>query len=1053
MTSPIAPPPLPPLPPNRRSKGWGGCLLALGGMMLIAALAGLALFRGERETAPVAWPAPQMPPVVVEHPSKARLEAPQGAFAENARLSITARDQVPSAEPFQREGPAFEINGYTLLSGQRPAAVDLPEGAAGDRAVVLFHSLGAWIRIPSHPVRLADGSPGRRAQLDGVHFPWILTVARAPDAAPAADLAEGPGRAAALARLEQLRITDRAAFLAELDRFNAMEQAEFRRTPSAGAPFSLVPSAHAASPSTTIAHPFAYGTDHLEKARIAALRAYGLIYHLDAGQAEARRSSAVKLYRDALHHLWEARRAVFAMSESDRAYQILDESNEQNLTYIYGGTLPLSQMVEVYCGTLAPWGLQFMRHLVADDDVHDRGFDVRAIPFFDQLPFVDVALPGGRKPVPLLRKDGQPSGKIHIELEHWQRQLVQELNILPDQALHFDIVRLYSPTVEDWNANDILSALKTGKSGVSALFAAALLYKGAAVGASVWAVYEIAAPFLEYWMVDPMVKEASREAARQKRGPTHLTLINLYDGAKLLGQRLLDSTASPLGGLTDIVFNCLIDFGEMERFERLRAETKAASSGVEGYRNWGGWWTTHFPLPPVVLMSTVQGPTKDRPNFENLWGSYLVEGRGTLSMALNHSALSPLRRGPYSLAECFRQQTDEWNLPLDDQLRAATPYGIHWKPVSPENWMRIWVDQAPDLQVVEWSLEEEALLPWARAAGLSLEKWMDAASVEVCYGTEWNDRYRLRPDPAGGTRRGHPLRAHLRPGGERRHRTFGLAILSPPIRGRPMPAMVPDDVGQWHAHPAYRMDLKAAKQYRIRLRYGETVLMDFPVGFHDRTIGAPTTGYQVPSSQFTIEVATVSPPRDPRPDIMEFLLPRGMLPSRLDEQSRTNLSEIGGPFPLDVAEQTIITSGFQLRQPPVTYDDNPLLPPMNADADMEAWQQRVDQASKNRKPDPPRARVTVRIGRPGKPGPLSEAMLRAGLELIARDETLQETSPGVLESGDTASRHAVVFRQGDLLIGLFGDDNSALTRQYVASLRPLLAKRAETVSAKAAPAP
>ncbi|MCA8987392.1 MAG: zinc ribbon domain-containing protein [Planctomycetaceae bacterium] len=1043
-------------PVHRKFFGWGGCAAVLGGLILAGVLVGLAVvYQFDSENRPQTndsqaphedpWPAPPMPARIVEHPSGARVEAPAGTFPESAVIKITVRDEAPSAEPFERVGSAYSIDGISLLTGQQPAFVDLPSGAAGERAVVLFRSLGTWIRIPSESIQLADGSAGRRMQLHGVPFPWVLSVAVAPESASVADLAEGTSRTARLARLEQLRITDLPKFFRELEHFDKSELEQGNLSES----FSLLSSAVADEPATSINSPLEYGKDHWNKARIAMLRAYGLIHNPKASDQVARRSSSIKLYREGLNHLWEARRAVFAMTEEEAATAVDDESNSQNLTVVYGGTLPLAHMVEAYCGTLAPWGLQLTRHLVAGDDVGARGFDVRCVPFFGNLLFVDVTLPGGEKPVPFLNAAGQPSAKAYVELERYQRELVQELWLIPEKAVHFDVVRLYSPAINEWNRHEILSNLKTAKSCVSAFFAVALLAEGAALGPAVWAIYEVAAPFIEYVLVDPEIKEIAH-----KGGPSQLTLISLYDGAKVIAQLTLAPGASPAGGLTDMVLNFLIDHKEMDRIEKLRAEVRAAANNVVGYKDWD--WGKNFPVPPVVLKSTVYGPTKDRPEYEDRWGSYKMGGEGQLTMTLNYAALGA---DGANLAECFRKKHDEISYNLDDQMHAATPYGIHWTPFGQKTWMRQLFDQGPDLQVVHWRVEKEQLERWAQAAGLSMEKWMEGVTVDVCYGTEWDESRRLSPPDK------QTLKKLLRPDEEEQTTTFGFAIQSKPTRGRSQVLLQSDTAGPWRDYAAYSMRdyPMAAKRYFVRVRYGETELLAFPVGFGERFLENPTAWHNLSDTKQNVEVATVHPARDGRPDIMDYLLFANELPQGLEEKSRDNLSIIGGPYPLDLAEQIILTSGYDLKLPPVDYDLDPRLPPMNGS--IEEWKARFSDeewekdesgypiARKKKTSELPRAKVTVRIGRSGKTGPISDAMIKAGIKIITRNEELQSAGNGVLVSQEGAASHAIVFRKDDLLIGLFGEDNSELTRSYIDQLKPRFEAHAARVASKAKVSP
>ena len=96
-------------------------------------------------------PAPA-PAILIEHPSGLLLDAPEGAYKADTVLVVSTSNEGPATTPFEQRGPAYVIESLTLDIADKPVTIDLPVDSREGNQVVLFLSMGSWLRIPNQAV-------------------------------------------------------------------------------------------------------------------------------------------------------------------------------------------------------------------------------------------------------------------------------------------------------------------------------------------------------------------------------------------------------------------------------------------------------------------------------------------------------------------------------------------------------------------------------------------------------------------------------------------------------------------------------------------------------------------------------------------------------------------------------------------------------------------------------------------------------------------------------------------------------------------------------------
>ncbi len=786
--------------------------------------------------------------VHLTHPSGAALRGPEHSFLHDTKVQLDVVDAIPATHPFEQVSPGYEVRGVSRISSRNPVSVDLPAGSAGSEAAVLFYSLGQWIRIPSEPVRLEDGSQGLRVQVDGVPFPWLLTVAAAPDGAGATQLADGDDVFSKTARLEQLRITDQAAFFEAVDEQSDASAAK----PTLSPPWL----GWLARPASAERSGERQAAAQLLNARLMFLRAYADVRRR-GGESS---SIASRRYLDGLHYLEDAARTVAALDRDTQQERTFADTagRDQRLKgferdNVYGGTMSLRDMTEYNLGMFAPWGLRLtLAILEGENQALLPEFDVRVVPFFGHEPHLDIPLPGDYT--------GAPGHHQYLPtVEYFQRQVREALHIEAGYEQVTACLRLYSPRIYEYSSHEYYAMFKNSVGGASYLVGLAKLAAGAPVagtGAAVYTGYSILAPIIERAFVEPQARQlAEAEVASMS------TTLTAYSAGKLLGKIVLDPSQASLpgaaldyaGGLTDVVMNYMIDHTEQQELELLR------SQGSElGYRNAGAGWfqRDRFYVPPMAFVINVDGPTTLRRQQDS--GSYTLSGHGQFSMFVDYQSVSVgnyFNLSDHFVVHEFNRDTERRigngivfavpeetaTLRRDDLLGIPVHQPLGWGP-DIDDWAALHhYDEAPCGKLITFRLDEEIVERWVTASEHeTIEEWMADVYVEL-QPLNGGPSYSHQISDSGlvENRLSHlyqPEESH-----EGQHQ-FGLAMaetppdIADPFESVSMYNLGWDSVGPfsewvWYVAPPIRPRQQFSRRYFVELIQDDTVLGSFEVDY------------------------------------------------------------------------------------------------------------------------------------------------------------------------------------------------------------------------------
>ena len=819
-------PPTAASPLSRRRANVGSLVLALllamgllgGGFWLTGRLPIGMLPPSPGGTSPVTADSvviPALPAVALEHPTGAQLHAPAGTFLGSAPPTLTTLDQAPPTAPFGLAGLVYRISAPTVLNPLGPTSLDLPAGSAGERAMVFIASAGRWLRLPSTPITLANGSPGQRITLDGAPLPWTLAVVAPPAGATAQrGLLSNDSLAVTVARLEQLRLTDRAAFARELP--HALDAAQM---PSFGITLlNMLSQPAVAAPARAETKARLAATAALIKARLAFLEVAARIQGLDAasdprGTSVGLRQSAFAAYRRGLTALWEARTQINRAPDKDEPLVDLVTDPASGETYGTGEELSLVQLIEADCATFAPWGLDLMRQYTSFSQVEGASFDLRVLPYYGALPFVDVPLIGKGELVPPFVTSNDPAHTISY-VEVAERDLVKRLGIVEGQARRTELLRFYSPSVYNWSFSELVAFGKDLKGWSSAVLAAATLATGSVTGAAaVFAGYEVIAPIVEQLYLDPYIKSAARADAGWG-----MAVGSGYEAIKFLGEWHMTGELSLSGGATDLLLSFLIDHGEIAMLN----EVRSAADGTLGYADTGG---TIQPVPPIIIFAHIYGPVPDlqRPCRPAWGGCYEEAAHGLLGLALRYDNLS---KGGYNLHQRFSKPTEldhviDWRLNAPD-----VNYASNWQTFAKDLWPSWRYSGDPLAQQVRFALEDRTLAGWASAAGVPVNELLKTMRVQVYRGDNANGRDSLvLLDSERVALADHQISL------EDTTRWFALSIEAKQPAWREVSA-TPEPPATY-AGPRYASGERPVYHYSIQLVYQKQVLTTLPVSFFD----------------------------------------------------------------------------------------------------------------------------------------------------------------------------------------------------------------------------
>ena len=278
-----------------------------------------------------------MPSRVVDGPRGTVVSVPAGALAEGVKIHIDCYDQGPSVAPFKPVSPYVVVDAATIVPSRRATSVLIPIEGQANHPVVMVESVGRWLQVPAKAAK-KDGKPALSVALDRVSFPWRMVIVEAGASASLVDSKSEGGR---LTRLEQLRLVDHDRFLKEIRSLNSSGDLAAGRFGGFGL------EAYAAPGGAELAR------EELNKARFSFLKTQEEV-------EEGTRKAACDHYREGLDHLAAAKKALHGLSAEARQEQLEDWCKEEN-NIVFGGEWKLEQLVQQYCGTFAPWGLELAR--------------------------------------------------------------------------------------------------------------------------------------------------------------------------------------------------------------------------------------------------------------------------------------------------------------------------------------------------------------------------------------------------------------------------------------------------------------------------------------------------------------------------------------------------------------------------------------------------------------------------------------------------------------------------------------------------------------------
>ncbi len=679
-------------PRRRQRSGWAAAaavavvLLAAGGIWLALSQRGNPPGPTTTEdTGPIA------PPVTLTHPNGARVEAPEGVFSRRSRPRIDLLDTVPPMGPLERRDPAVRVDATTLIAPPRAVTVDLPNGAAGDRAVVLAAGLSEWVRLPSTPITLADGKPGQRVTIDQAPVPWVLSVAAFPGSGPVPrGVVEGDSWEARQARVEQYYWTDRTKFAAAVDGLAAWSGDGRGRAGMAA-----------------LTAPEPASVTLLKQARTAFRQA---TVHITAG----RRAEAAGSYVQGLRLLQQARKAYKAADEPSTWDWVADPGLIPSLQPGTTNNLSLLQTIENYHAQLVPWGIELTLKLFDSGAIVPSMFDVRVLPYYGNLESTDVARTTSDK-LPGLWDNARFTG---VNAEYGSA--ARKMGIPEDKALRNEVVRFYSPRALAMTRSEYLAMLKDYWGYGAALMALgelAMLNPATATAAgTAWLVYEVAQPVLEAVWIDDYFDQA--------RGKNHhwgMFLATGYEAANALGS--WGFTENPfvlsegyggkfkdISGLyTEALLTYLIDRDELKWLDTLRS----ASGGTTGYRREPGRvWDSYAEVPPIMLAGNLWGPATTSPyHFQRM-------AHASMIWSLQFEKFTP--GGSYDLHAAF---------PAGPEIAARLE--PEWRAFERDSWL-VWHDDPdPEDQVISFTMSKDGLQKLASAATLSVDDFLKKAKLEV----------------------------------------------------------------------------------------------------------------------------------------------------------------------------------------------------------------------------------------------------------------------------------------------------------------------------------
>lgn len=576
------------------------------------------------------FPYAQRAAQVVSHPSGARVSVPAGPVLYSPKVALREEPRPPELKDVPLLSAVYRFESYAgiVLGGKTP--VDLPAGDGGDSAVVMVHSpLGLWIVLPSEPVTLADGKPGRRVLIDSEPTPWTLVAARG--RAGGAESARG-----SISFLERLRWTDKRALKRELERSAAAETRDTGRTHES---FSFFPAAYAEEKKKDSRTP-----EELLTAACATLsQSSAIIWWLDHAPESPISPTEGE----------QAKRTVQAWTEYVKGLRLLrqvrDADDLSGLKVDVGGSLPdgvpesakVEVLLESMMAYFAPWGIDFTLLLV-DNHVLNERFDLRVLEPYGELLFADVDLK-------LPEQKGEIRGLIK-QLDHTLKVVSSKESLNETKCNRRAFLRLHSSRLflkgwGEWFAEWGEIALRWGPVVTG-------LYTGGWGVPLAWALTETG---LDWYA---QAYNVSNDVyARIQYGTTTLDegseLLISYTANEVFcfgregPQKVSGWSPKTKASALMYILSCAVASAQVGMRQSYIGEVRRLATGPKGYKRGADGWifsADQFETPPVLVVAWVHGPLKgtgrcDYPvdglffkvwelDYEKLYASDLFTGDG-----------------------------------------------------------------------------------------------------------------------------------------------------------------------------------------------------------------------------------------------------------------------------------------------------------------------------------------------------------------------------------------------------------------------------------------
>ncbi|MDQ7778211.1 MAG: hypothetical protein RDV41_00685 [Planctomycetota bacterium] len=641
----------------------------------------------------------------VQHESGAQVFVPSRQILYSNKVAFTSVPTPPALEKVPLESPVMRFDSFSgeVIDGK--TFVDLPAGESVKDAVVLVRSqLGFWLPIPSEPVTLANGKPGRRVKIDRQPTPWFLAVARADSAAATAAESGDP-----LLLLEQLNWTDQDALELRL----AEESSRYSAPPEEG--WSLC------SP--------AYADEGGKKKKITdpvelLKKAIEMLYRTKGAVRQGSQRLAWERYLEALDYLSQIRQTKYWESLINLTTSGWASGSADVLEQRRCAGLPDSWSVPVVLETLlagyAPWGLDLtLRFAASDENIMADGFDLRILKPLGELLWADV-------PIAVSGKSSRLAGPWNEELD----KIIKDQKLVAGEAKRSVLLRLYSPRAIE--AGYIETALEWTRDYIIRWGPVVIGLASGGVGAAALPAAYAGMDIVIGWMDKEFRHDAVTYAGFEYGQIGHEQVLSAVAGVEEGQLQILGQNFS----VKNINFRMLlVDLAVTTALVCYRwnpGEVRELATGPKGYKDGedGIVFAADQPnVPPILVIGWVESSYVQPANSRY----YTVGAKFNRVWHLDYSKVYAERAGGKGLNSYIRHGTDDFASGAKNELTGSafsstgarkgmpwadmlTPLKADWIPSAPV------IDTAPQEQHIAFSLRKDLIAMICTKRGIS-EPW------------------------------------------------------------------------------------------------------------------------------------------------------------------------------------------------------------------------------------------------------------------------------------------------------------------------------------------